>query len=61
MTQRFIHRFEGEWEKGYATDVKPLSPDLLNLLLRTPDLWKFEHKIILKTREFRPSLWFYFA
>ena len=42
-------------EKNYTTDVKPLSPDLLNLLLRTPDLWIFEHAIILKTREFRPS------
>ena len=37
---------------GYAADVKPLSPDLLNLLLRTPDLLTFEHAIILETREF---------
>lgn len=35
---------------GYATDVKPLSPDLLNLLLRTPDLLTFERAIILETR-----------
>ena len=48
-------------EKGYATDVKTLSEDLLNLLLRTPDLLTFEHDIILKTREFRHSFWFYFA